>query len=169
MGAGDRAFWADIADLVRPPMIKLIAVGTQSIPDNVATAIAFGAGSEELTEDVSGWHSTTINNTRVTPTKAGVYRVRGTVMNGSRSDYSDVNCWIRKNGASNIAPAARNGWQGIAAASVESQPAETLIRMNGTTDYVELISQQNNVANVAQITNSSGQYTSVLEVEYRRP
>jgi hypothetical protein len=169
MAAGDRAFWADVADLVRPPMVKLTAQAAQSLTDNVATAIAFGAGSEEMMEDATGFHSTTVNNTRVTPTKAGVYRVRGVVMHGSRSDYADINCWVRKNGASNLAPAARNGFQGITAASVESQPAETLLRLNGTTDYVELIAQQNNVANVAQNTNLSSQFSSVLEVEYRRP
>lgn len=150
-------------------MIKLTAQAAQSLTDVTATAITFGAGSEELVENATGFHSTTVNPTRVTPQRAGVYRVRGVVMHGSRSDYADVNAWIRKNGSSSLAPAARNGWQGITAASVESQPAETLVRMNGTTDYVELVAQQNNVANVAVNTNQSSQFSSVLEVEFRSP
>lgn len=167
--AGDPVYIADTAAIedatTGKPLVRLVANAAQSLNDNTSTAITFAA--EDI--DTHGFHSTVTNTSRVTPTVAGYYRVRGTVVFGSRTDYSDVNVWIRKNGVTNMAPASRCGYSGITTTAVETGIAEVIVDMNGTTDYVEVVANQNNLANVAVSTNQSSQFSSALEVEYLRP
>lgn len=168
MAAGDKAYWSDIANTIDPPMGTLAAVGTQSLADNTAVAITYGSGSEVL--DTHGQHDPTTNPTRITPNVPGYYDITVTTFFGSRTDYSNVNSWVRTNGANNLAPAQRNGYNGIATASVQSQQTRVEHQpFNGTTDYFEHMAQQDNIANAAQITNQSGQYTSVCSWRYVAP
>lgn len=166
--AGGIVHAADITDLIAlttaRPLVRLVANSTQSLADATAVAITFA--TEDI--DTHGFHSTSVNTSRITPTIAGYYRVRGTVLFGARADYADLNCWIRLNGSSNLAPAYRGGFAGITTSSVETGIAEVIVSLNGTTDYVELVAQQNNTANVAQVTNQSSQFSSGLELEFLR-
>lgn len=166
LGAGQIVLDTDLAAIIaassNKPVCRVVANATQSIPDAVITSIAFAA--EDM--DSHGMHSTVTNNERVTPTVAGIYRVRGTVYLPGRVDYSNMNATIRKNGATMLSPSDRKA--NLVNAQAVSLTAEVLVDMNGTTDYVELTVFQDNTANTASSTNASGTFTSVMEVEYVR-
>lgn len=168
LGAGQIPLDTDFDEIEQAsnqkPLIRLVANATQSIADNTATALTFA--TEDI--DTDGFHSTSVNTSRVTPTVAGYYRFYGTVFMGGRTDYSTISVVIRKNGSTNMAPAGRVGggasFSGAAAsAQVCSVPCDVLVDMNGTTDYIELVVTQDNVANVSVSTNQSSQFSSTLQ------
>ncbi len=152
---------AQLAGSSLKPLVRLVAGATQSIPDNTATALQFS------TEDVDthGYHDNATNNSRITPTKAGWYRVSGTYYTGGRADYASVTCFLRKNGSTTFAPGGRlmvppNGTTAVSCSAS--------IPFNGAGDYVELMALQDNTANAAQVTTVSLYFTSTLEAEFVR-
>ncbi len=149
----------------KKPVVRLVASGTQSIPDATSTALAFS--TEDF--DTNNFHDTVTNNSRITPNKAGYYTLRGTYITGTRTDYVTVDCAIGKNGTA-VAPADRRSFS-TAATQVGNALAvscEALQQANGTTDYFELIVFQDNAANAAQLTNQSGRFSSVFECVFER-
>ena len=151
---------------VNRPLVRLVATSTQNISDNTGTTIQFGTASTVI--DTHGFHSETVNNTRVTPTIAGYYRAWGTIAHGSRTDYATIQSSIRLNGVDQIgntrlAPNSTSD----SARSGSAEPITVLC--NGTTDYIELGTIQNNTANVTQATTASGSTCSYFEVEFVRP
>jgi hypothetical protein len=144
------------------PICRVVANATQSIPDNTATALTF------LQEDIDthGFHSTSANTSRITPTVAGIYRFYSNCIIGGRTDYASVETHIRINGSTNLAPSDRQGNEVNAVAFTVQ--AEAWVNMNGTTDYAEAIVTQDNTANVAQVTNQSVNLSSVFMCEYMR-
>lgn len=150
---------------VNKPLVRLVAVATQSLNDNTSTAIAFGTGSTVI--DTHAYHDEVTNNTRVTPLKAGYYRAWGTVSYGSRTDYATLQSVIRFNGVDQVG----NNRIGPNATSTprSATAGPVTLLCNGTTDYIELGALQDNTANVAQTTTSSGSSNSYLEVEFVRP
>ena len=157
MAAGDITYWSDVANAIRPPLVRLVATAVQALADNTAVALTFAA--EEI--DTHGFHSTVTNTSRVTPTVAGYYEVTGTVFFEAQTTPVVSSAWIRKNGTDNK-PAAGRDVPGAQAFSLHT--GATLISMNGTTDYVELMAQQDSAG--ADNTNQSIQFSSVLEVKY---
>jgi len=105
---------------------------------------SFGAGTELC--DPSGWHSTTTNPSRITPDIAGTYLVTGTgnlettsfsssarfylSIQKNGSNYQEVNMWANKYPSTSIA---------------------TVVNMNGTTDYLELVLFQDTTTTIASI------------------
>lgn len=78
---------------------KLRQFAVQSVADSTDTVLTFGTNSGNEDTDTFGWHSLTVNNTRITPDRVGWYQV-GIVMNwefNTAIQYSDT--FIRKNGA----------------------------------------------------------------------
>ncbi len=159
------------------PICRLVAAGTQSIPDNVGTAVTFS--TEDI--DTDGFHSVSVNTSRITPTKPGIYRFQGSAYMVARTDYIFINAWVRLNGGTNLAPAGRIG--GLAGAQNAAagpgitsttgvipsiHTGDVLVAMNGTTDYVELLIHQDNQLNTAALTNQSGQYSCTLSCVYER-
>lgn len=169
--AGEPVFIADILKMLRAsaerPIVRCLATSTQSIPNNTMTALAFGAEDWDLP---GGWHDPVTNNSRITPTIAGYYRVTGTYFTGPRTDYTTIDVSVRKNGATSLAPAERKNF--AIAASQQSQALSVScslqVQLNGTTDYVELMAFQQNGAAAAQVTNQSARFSSVFELELLR-
>lgn len=171
---GARAYAEDVNAVgdasARRVVARMVATAVQSIPHNTATAVAF-AGEDY---DTHGGHDPVTNNSRFTVPAGydGYYDVRGTVMHGSRADYSIADAWIRKNGATNIAPTGRRGpMQGTTTvtSSAQVQAVATACRVFLVAgDYVELVALHSNIAAVAQNTNQSSQFSSVLEVALDR-
>jgi hypothetical protein len=145
------------------PLVRLIASGTQSIPHNTQTALTF-TGAEDI--DTHGYHDTATNTSRVTPLTAGYYRARGVVYFGTRADYTLLEASIGKNGTT-IAPSGRRIPPLIT--GVQAVEAVAIVSVNGTTDYIEVYGLHINSAAAAQVTNQSGRFSSVLEVEFLRP
>lgn len=168
--AGDPVYASDVETIAdyttQRPLVRLIQQAAQSIPHNTNTAVTFGAGSEDI--DTHNFHDVTTNPSRVKPTIAGYYRCRATTLHGSRTDYTAINGWIRKNGTGNLAPAHRYG-PSTSSTQVQTTIAEAIVACDGVTDYVESVVLQGNTAAVAQSTNLSSQFSSVFEVEFLRP
>lgn len=165
MPAGDNAFWSDVARALDPPMGRLLQTTVQSgIASAAATAATFGAGSEDL--DTHGFHDTAVNTSRVTPNVAGWYRVNGGVALAGATDYTSIEVRVRKNGATNLAPATK--YSSGAGSLTQVAVASALVSCNGSGDYFELVFQANKTAGTVATVISS-QYTTVLEWEYVRP
>lgn len=160
MAAGDIIYWSDVADAIRPPVTRLVQQASQSCANAANTAVTFGAGSEEI--DTHGFHDTSVNTARITPTKAGRYRVKGTVNMAAQNTVSLLTAFIGKNGAS-VQPFSRSK-PGTVSTSTVAHDAEAIVELNGTTDYVELYVNQ--TSGGALSTQASGGVNSVLELEY---
>lgn len=169
VSAGGRIYASDINTIIGyttgKPLVRLVQQAAQSIPDNAGTALTFGAGSEWI--DTHGFHDTSTFTTRITPTIAGWYDFSGLYMTVAGTDYVSVQAYLRKNGSS-IAPVQRHG------PNVTSSPRSASVQardyFNGSTDYMELIAEQDNTANTARNTSSNGTATScTFECEFVRP
>jgi hypothetical protein len=104
-----------------------------SVPHNTDVYVSFS--SEEY--DPLGWHSTSTNNSRVTPNIAGWYLCNGTVnnMNPSGANFRSV-CFIRRNRGSTV-----DDFE-IARFDINNYCPDDftvtgMTYLNGTTDYVE--------------------------------
>lgn len=142
------------------PVVFVYLSGTQSIPDNTITALSFG--SENF--DTHGFHSTSVNPTRITPNVPGIYRVTGTAYLAAATDYTLVRVSARKNGSVQ-APAGQSGED---VNSIASWFFTTLLEFNGTTDYVEMVITQDNSANAARNAQASNPLITVFEMVYER-
>lgn len=141
---------------------RLIQQTAQALADNTAVAITFGSGSEDI--DTDNWHSTTVNNTRITPDVEGYYEVSGGLSFEAETTPVSATAYARKNGTTNIPPAPRQ----VGAAITFVLPlTKVTVAMNGTTDYLELIGQQDSAG--SDNTVASVQFASVLEVKFLRP
>ena len=164
--SGDRIYAADVDDLedqtTGAPIGRLVQTVAQTgIASNTATAITF------TTEDVDshGYHDNATNNSRVTPTLAGWYRVSGAVCIAGATDYTVFEAVIGKNGTA-IAPATRTAPN--ATSNTLLNPASALVECNGSSDYFELRFRATKGAGTIS-TAVSSQFASVLEWEFVRP
>lgn len=150
------------------PRVRLVAQSTQSIAHNTATAIQFGVSSEVL--DTGSWHDTVTNNTRITPDIAGYYEGFGAVALGGRTDYVTQQAWFRTNGSTGVPPASKPPLSATQINSTDMIPLATAtVFLNGTTDYIEMMTQHTNGAAVAQLTAVSFQFASVFELKLAYP
>lgn len=133
------------------------------IASGATTAVTFAAADEV---DTGGFHDTVTNNTRVTPTVAGLYRVSGGVSIAGQTDFTQVQGWIGRNGSSNLAPAHRIN-PGTSSQTLVL-PTSAMVQVNGSTDYFELYfsATRSGAGNVA--TAVSSQFACVLEWEWIR-
>jgi hypothetical protein len=163
MAAGDRAFWSDVDEAIARPSGRLVQTVTQTgIASATTTALTFT--TEDL--DSHNFHNTGVNPSRVTPTVAGWYNVRGGVAYAGATDYIANESFIRQNGLVGIPPGNR------ITPSTASQtlvvPCAAKVFCNGTTDYFEVCLRATKTAGTIATVISS-QYTSTLEWDYDRP
>jgi len=118
-----------------PPMVSAKITGTVNIANATPTAIAWG-GADDY--DTDGFHDPASNNTRLTLSVAGVWMVTAVVIiaaNGAGQRFA----FIRKNGSDTIAAQSQPAQSAFSFAAVVS----ALVDSNGTTDYVEVVVDQN--------------------------
>lgn len=155
---------------VNSPMVRLVqqAAGTTSLAHNSELTISFGTGATVY--DTHDFHSETVNNTRITPSIAGYYELRGTTYFSARTDYTLLQCQPRLNGA-NYATAQRLIKPSTATASTVQAIAfePVIIAANGSTDYFEMMAIHNNAASAAATTFVNATSASVLECIFRQP
>lgn len=125
--------------ILNPPMVQLQHTAVQSIPPGAWTALQF---QTEII-DTEGMHSTTVNNSRVTPKTPGWYMgffgmsFAGTSTSGKRQGVP------RKNGnMSNTVTYGRHDVQPTQSGAV-FRGYRFFMPFNGTTDYVEVAVWQN--------------------------
>lgn len=150
-----------IAGSTDKPLVRLVASGAQSIPHNTTTVLAFS--TEET--DTNNFHDTATNNSRITPNKAGHYRITGTVMMAGRSDWTYIQAGVNKNGTA-VPPHNRVGPN--ANSTVRAVSVDVTQQANGSTDYFELAVLHVNTGAVAVNTNQSSQFSSTFECEFIR-
>lgn len=175
--SGDPVVASDVGDLADDsslkPIVRLVQTVSQSIPNNAITPLTF-SGVDVI--DTHNFHDPSVNNSRITPTKAGYYRVSGSVWMNASLTYTNIRVGIRKNGTTMQAPAVGVGglaFQGAPASAPTAQISgipigDVLIDMNGTTDYVELTVNQSNTGAAAFGTNTSSQFSSAFQLEFVR-
>lgn len=166
LAAGQVANESDIQDIKdassEKPIVKLIQSVAQTITDNAAdAALTFTTGSTDI--DTHSFHSETTNTARIVPTIAGIYRFSGTMVLAAITTAVTIGAVIAKNGAAQ-APRSRVGPNATAVQRTIS--VTTILSMNGTTDYAELLGFQDSSGNVATTVGSS--FASTFECEYLR-
>ena len=115
----------------------------QTISNTVATALAFGAGSEQI--DTDGFHDTSTNNTRITiPSgKGGKYLVTATcTWVANATGYREL--WVQK-GASGRVIQATSSIQGSSVA--QSQVAVGVLSLSAG-DYLQMYVEHNSGGNL---------------------
>lgn len=146
-----------------PPVCRLIQSIAQNLTSATDTAITFGVGSTSL--DPLSMHSETVNNTRITPTVSGIYRVTGfgmVVAPGAAITYTLLVASIYANGAP---VACRERTSGPTAANTAgSAGATAFVECNGSTDYVELWFSQTASTPATKATSAGGSFSSTLEL-----
>jgi hypothetical protein len=158
----DTDFAAIEAASTTKPVVQVYLSGVQSIPDNTLTALSFG--SENF--DSHGFHSVSVDPSRLIPNIAGIYRMTGVVYFAGRTDWSQVKVVSRKNGSTELAPSME--WGNVVTTGTHGFRYSGLIAFNGTTDYVEMCVLQNNGANVAVNALAGNPSISLIEMEYIR-
>lgn len=143
------------------PAWKLVQQVAQSIPSNTDTAITFGTGSTLI--DTDNFHDEVTNNTRVTPTVAGIYVVQGIIAVASDTDVTNLATGFGKNG-SLFAPRARHVGPTVHVGNNQTAPfVSTLVEVDGVTDYIQLFGLQLQAAAAALLTTVGSSYASVFE------
>ncbi len=154
---------ADILALVQAssgkPLVRLVQAVAQSIADNTVTALTFS--TEDL--DTHGFHSTSSNTSRITPTVAGYYRLHGVYLTTYPSSLATMGAAIGKNGSAQ-APWAR-GNPNLGGSRTSEVTA--ILSANGSTDYFELLAYQDSAGSAN--TAVGGAFSSVFECEFLRP
>ena len=155
---GDTTDAADINDLVKysqeAAVGKVTVTTAQALAD--ATDVAIQWTSEVF--DSHGQHDNSTNNTRVTPNVAGVYEFWATVDFSPQTTPVQSYAYFRKNGTT--ASGAASVVKGDATAQ-NTASIHTMEEFNGTTDYFEVIANQNSAG--ADTLNNSVQFSSFLE------
>lgn len=159
------------------PLVRLVASGTQSITNNTNTAIIY-SGTDDI--DTHSYHDPATNNTRITPTKAGYYRVAVTYWTAASVTLSFIETFVRKSGSTSIGPVARTA--GLGGAASNSGPAvggaqtysvqmQCIVSLDGVADYVEQhVRQVQSSGTAAVLTNATGaNFSCCMELEYLRP
>jgi hypothetical protein len=167
VAAGDVINASTINDLIRFALNKPVGrlrqgTAQTGIVNSTTTAVTFAAGDEI---DTDNFHDIATNNTRVTPTVAGVYRVTGAVSIAGNTDYTQVQCFFQKNGTA-LAPAHRI--TPSATSNTLVLPVSAEIQCNGTTDYFEIAFNLSRSGAGTAGTAVSSQFASVLEWAWDR-
>jgi hypothetical protein len=138
----------------------------QNVTNSLDTILTFGTGlaTEVLITDAA-WHSLATNPSRVTPNRAGVYRV--TARGAFAFNNVNITCdtYIAKNGAfydrsGNHKPNSTSN------TALMTPELTTLVQMNGSTDYVEMGLFQSSSPSTTLVTNVTTTGISTFLVEF---
>jgi hypothetical protein len=143
------------------PLVKLVQKATQNLTDATPAPITFGTGSQEILTH-AGFHSVSVNNSRVTPDVPGYYEIRGSLYMAAAT-YTQLVVGISKNGTGINWEVARPD----PASAASTGTVKTVFSANGTTDYFDLRGQQHSGGTRA--TNVAAGFESRLIVKYLRP
>jgi len=164
MAAGDKAFWADLANAISPPIVRLVQTAAQTgLTSGSAFVLTYGSGSEDV--DSHNMHDPTTNPSRITPTVAGWYEYIVTASFVTPTTHTQLLTGLRKNGA-NFPPLVVLR-PDAASAAANSIQASGRVSVNGTTDYLEHVAQVNGTGTLA--TNVTAGFQSIFELKFERP
>jgi hypothetical protein len=169
VSAGGRIYASTINTIAQSanekPVCRVTAGATQNLANNTVVPLAFSA--EEI--DTHNIHDITTNNSRITPTVAGYYEFSGACFFPSKSDWTNVNIFVRTNGTNAWVSNARLGTPAVTGGSWSLNLQPIIILMNGTTDYAELCAQQSNTAATTVATTNGGGQSNLFTATFVRP
>lgn len=145
----DGTLWKGAA---RKPLVHAYTASGASVTNITARSVPLDTNAV----DTQGWHSTSVNNTRVIPTIQGYYRCHGgTYWPGTLALNVRFTAEVRANGStipgSKYGPNVAGGTQGFVSNATWT---EATVFLNGSTDYVELWANQNSGGSVTMDTGS---------------
>lgn len=133
-------YGSDVTDgityLANAPLFIGSQTAAQSVPNNTITALTLDS---EAVDTYNG-HSTSVNTSRYTPTRAGYYWVLGVYAPAANATGNRF-ALIYKNGAA--ATLAQNGGLAAAASNTGAVQVLALVQCDGVSDYVEVVAFQN--------------------------
>lgn len=122
-------------------------VSRAAVQSGVASGTTTTVLFDQEDYDPLGWHSTSSDTNRVTPTLAGWYQAFAIAAWDADTDFTTLTTTIRKNGATLTPTAAQNGSNtGGGGNTPAASVASPLISMNGTTDYIDMSVRQTNTS-----------------------
>lgn len=138
------------------PAAVCVQAAGQSVATSTYVPVTFSA--EVMKDQIT--HSTSVNTSRFTPTKAGYYRVSGHVILGVANTAGIRLAEVRKNGAA-VAGGTRihSGQAGVNASP--SATFDMVVQCNGTTDYIEVAVFQDSGGSLTTAT-SAGQASAIV-------
>lgn len=142
---------ADVEAVANQPYGKIGVNVEETLPDDVEEPINFQVDDY----DSHNFHNTSSNNTRVTFSVAGTYRVWATVSIKALTTPVFVSAYYKMNGTTVVEPAA----SAPGFATVFCLHPDTIIQSNGS-DYLELYVRQNSAGSNG--LRDSVQYTTKL-------
>src|SRR3982751_367898 len=133
---GDPIFASDINALIaassEKPAGRLVQTVAQTgIVNNTVTAVTFT--TEQF--DTAGFHSTSVNTSRVTPTVAGIYKVTGSVSISGATDFTAAEVVILDTGSA--MPPAFRITPGATSNTLVLR-ATAYVECDGSTEYFEV-------------------------------
>jgi hypothetical protein len=170
--AGSRVKSADITTLegyssARPMTLVRQATTGQTIANNTTTVLTFPTATAVEEYDDLGWHDGSTNTSRITPTIAGRYRIKGHVTWAASNSITCCTMTLLKNGAA-LTASGNHKPNGTNTLATFGGTAEWIADANGTTDYFEMSANHNSTAAVSQTTNVTGSGYTWLLVELIR-
>lgn len=134
-----------------PPACRVYDTGSQSIPNNADTVLAFNAERY----DTNTMHDNATNNSRITIKTAGLYTVQFHVQIAGNTDYSTLYTYGQLNGTTiiGIGPGNQPG-SGIATVLACSFTYKFAVN-----DYFEILIRQNNGAGAARAITAGSNYS----------
>jgi hypothetical protein len=142
---------AQVNFLLYSPVCVIHQATLQTVTTNIITAITMD-GSDF---DPFGMHSTSVNNSRITPTIPGRYLVAG-VANWAVSTAGARNSIVRLNGSATVSGSSVTVPAAGSAFATGVPTGTVTVFLNGSTDYVELVVDQNSGGNLNTIAGNSG-------------
>ena len=150
LGAGQIADEIDFETLKQAsserPTWRLVQAAAQTLNHDVDVMIQFGVGSTVI--DTHNFHDEVTNNTRVTPTVAGIYVVTGVLFMSGANNVTRIEAAIGLNGTIQV-PRMREVHMRDSAGGVNDLVSDSTSRTsprawgiftaNGTTDYFEFM------------------------------
>ncbi len=169
------------SNIVTTHLCLLEGQAATTMTSALETAFPFGASSETIKTDAS-WHSTTVNPSRITPNKAGTYRVVARGVLAFNINTAATSVYVAKNG---VIFARSGNIKHYNAPATSSNPLSsntatnmgeltTYVTMNGSTDYLEVGGTQISIAltsggSTTQTLNNASSGRSTFIVEYVGP
>jgi hypothetical protein len=166
--AGDIIYAADIQAIIDGtllrPTVRLVQAVAQALTNNVDTPISFT--TEEI--DTHGFHDGAVNNSRITPSRPGIYELKGRVVFSGDNDFTSLQGRIAKNGAVQAPIDRQLGTFSTSTSAGRGVYAFGQFSADGIGDYFELMGLQQNTSAAATPTNIGGSFASTLECVFLR-
>jgi hypothetical protein len=155
------AITADAVNRLTLPYLHVYQVNgsTQSISNITPTPVTFTA---EIVDNIN-CHSTSSNTSRYTPNVPGKYKCWGQVVYAASGTTFEIVAQFRKNGSVVLGAAPYGPVKAFSSAFV-AMAAQCVgtFDMNGTTDYIELYTNQNSGGSLNTFSNTTDMHSFMI-------